>query len=686
MTMNHERFAEKALDAIAAQTFSDVELVITDDGSVDSTATVVADWLERTGTRATFIAHEENRGLCPTLLEAMAHTSGDLLTLVSLDDVWRPDRLALHVAAFDSADDGVALVYSDSEIIDERGAVVNPSFMEAYTPFGGPGRPPPTGDVFAEMVHSNFICALTATSRRSAVDAVGGYDEALLLEDWAMWLKLSAGHRFAYLDATVGSYRVLDTGYWRQMMRRRDVRQCQFECLANVVGRRPDADPLLRRRLRELVETMAANEDDGTAECEARMAEIDPPVRLGPPTPHGERLQTAASLIAEGYSVSSADGSGTTLSPTASTILYIAPWLTVGGSDRATVDWLRHIGRDSFRRLLVTTEASDNALFTEGEALADEAWCLPEIASRQAVPGFVLDLVANRGVDLVHVMNSKVGFDLIPALKLAFPDVPVVAQFHADERGGGYPRYVVSRYNNLVDAYSVISGEMRRQLVDHHVSPSKIEVIYLGVDAEGEYDPRRPDGRRITLAPGRFHVLFAARMVPQKRPEMVLDIALAARTTLPNVQFHMVGDGDLRPRLEARSAELGLGDLIRFHGASDNMWGWFDACDVSLLCSEFEGIPLVIFEAMSMEVPTVSPLIGGIGEVLDADAGIGLDAHAGPGAYAAALVELAKDPTRRRQMGPASRRTVLERYRLQAMGRRHRDLYAGLIARARILP
>ena len=206
MTMDHERFAEQALDAIAAQTFGDFELVITDDGSQDATASVVADWLERTGREATFIAHEENRGLCPTLLEAIGHTSGELLAVVSLDDLWRPERLAAHVAALDAADDEVAIVYSDCDVIDEHGAVLHPSFVEAYTAFGGPAGPPPSGDVFEEMVRANFICALGATSRRSAVDAVGGYDPSLPLEDWAMWLKLSAGYRFAYVDALVGSY------------------------------------------------------------------------------------------------------------------------------------------------------------------------------------------------------------------------------------------------------------------------------------------------------------------------------------------------------------------------------------------------------------------------------------------------------------------------------------------------
>jgi glycosyltransferase involved in cell wall biosynthesis len=682
MTMNHERFAVQALDAIAAQTFTDVELVITDDASVDSTPTLVTEWLERSGRKATFIAHEENRGICPTLVEATAHTSGEFLAVVALDDIWRPERLATAVQAFDEADDDVALVYSDSDIIDEHGVVQYPSFMDTFTRFGQSADPPPTGDVFEELVRSNFVCALTATSRRAVVESVGGYDAFLPLEDWGMWLKLAAEHRFAYVDACLGSYRVLETGYWRQMVRHRAVRPCAFDTLANVFGKRADVDPLIRERLRDLVETMVANEDEGAAERSATLREIDPPVRLEPTRPRSDKVASAADLVGRGYSITEVDDAGVVLFPTASKILYLAPWLTVGGADRGTIDWFRHIGRDAFERLLVTTEASDNALYAEAEALADEAWCLPEISDREAVPHFVLDLVANRGVDLVHVMNSKAGFDLIPALKSSFPDVPVVAQFHADESGGGYPRYVVSRYDTLVDAYSVISEEMRRQLVAHHVSPSKIEVIYLGVDA-ADFDPERA-GPRIALDAGRFHVLFAARLAPQKRPEMVLDIAAAIRRTLPAAQFHIVGDGPLRPGLEQRAVELDLGDLVVFHGASDNMWGWYDACDVSLLCSTFEGIPLVIFEAMSMEVPTVTPLIGGIGEVVDETTGVGLDRLAGVDTYAAALVALANDPARRQAIGRAARHLVLDRYRVETMGIQHRDLYGRLIARTRI--
>ena len=69
-----------------------------------------------------------------------------------------------------------------------------------------------------------------------------------------------------------------------------------------------------------------------------------------------------------------------------------------------------------------------------------------------------MELIATRSIDVVHIVNARLGFDLIPALKLAYPPVQVVVQFHGEEPDGGDPiRYVASRYDNLVDAYSVTS-------------------------------------------------------------------------------------------------------------------------------------------------------------------------------------------------------------------------------------
>jgi glycosyltransferase involved in cell wall biosynthesis len=684
LTLDHERFARDALDAIGGQTFGDFELIINDDGSEDGTVAVIEEWLARTGWPATFVRHDTRRGICRSLNEALIHASGDLVAIVSLDDLWLPDRLAVHVDAFDAAGDEVAVVYSDCELIDDAGSVTHASYLKEYTPYGhSTALPPPSGDVFEAMVRGNFIATPAVTVRRAAIDEVGGYDESLPYEDWGMWLQLAWDHRITFVPGTVARYRIHEGGYWSQLVQQNSHLFGQFHSLVNVHGLRPETDPLILRRLRAFVDEMEAIGDGRSAQCAARLAEVDPPVVLPTSGLRDDVIAAAAALIAEGYSVTGSGPEGVTLTPTPAGILYVAPWLVIGGADKATVDWFRYIDRDSYRRYLATTMPGDNALFAECDELADEAWCLRELVGRQAIPQFVIDHVATRGVDLIHIMNSKLGLDLIPALKLAYPDVPIVVQLHSEEPGhAGYPRYVVSRYDNLVDAYSVISEHMRTCLEGYEVSPSKIEVIYLGVDADGEFDPNRIDGTTIALEPGRFDILFPARLVPVKRPAMVLDIAVALRDQAPEARFHMVGDGELRGELESRCTELGLDGIVTIHGESTNMWGWFDACDAALLCSEAEGVPLILFEAMSMGVPTVAPLVGGIGELLDERAGIAVPADADAETYAEALALLAGDPERRAAIAASARRRVLDHYRVADMGNQHRALYGRLIARA----
>jgi glycosyltransferase involved in cell wall biosynthesis len=568
--------------------------------------------------------------------------------------------------------------------------------------------------VFEDLIRGNFIATPGATMRRSSLDAVGPYDERLSVEDWDMWLRLAARYPFSYSEPAVGTYRIHDGGYWRQLVREQTARQPLFFSLIKAYGVRDGTDPVIMARLEELVGDMVADGDPKAADFERWLAEIrttyerdqlerqtrapvnrsddrESEQQVGPgPAVAGRdpaEMHRAARQIAAGSSVGRARGTEGVLQPSPSGILYIAPWMTTGGSDQATLEWFRQIDHSTFRRYLVTTLASDNALFDACASVADEAWCLPELIRREAVPQFLVDFIAARGIDVIHIMNSKFGVDLIPAIKAAYPDVPIVVQFHMDDAdlsGTGYPRYVASRYDAQVDAYSVISQDMANRLRAHGVTPGKIEVIYLGVDATGRFDPNRSDGVAVDLAPGRFHVLVPARLVEVKRPELAIDIAEKLAHRVPEAQCHFVGDGPLRQSLERTCSERNLGDLVRFHGASTNMWGWYASCQASLLCSISEGIPMVLYESMSMGLPMVAPLLGGIGELLDEDTGAPLPVGAGIDAYVDALVTLAEDPDRRLRLGAEARRRVLEGFKVEDMGDRHRELYGRLIAGARV--
>lgn len=661
MTLNHQRYVTQALSAIEAQTYKDFEVIVTDDGSTDKTPDIVDQWCKTSAHPGLFIHHTKPQGICRTLNEALARSTGDIVAIVSLDDVWLPDRLSRHIEVFEHAPATVAVVYSDCRVIDDTGMVTSDSYLSDYMP-SCPNQPksPPSGQIAEHLVQGNFIPAPGATLRRTAIESVGGYDESLPIEDWPMWLKLALKYNFAYDDGVVAEYRIHPSGYWTKLESSGDARPIRIRCLTAALTSRSNQEATIVKRLEALSQEVLSEIDLADA-CQL------------------------APIIESGHSLT-LDASGhVSIANHPASILYIAPWMTVGGADKATLDWFRYLSPESFRRHLVTTTPNgNNALFDLCDQYADSAWCLPELMSRQEIPQFVIEFIATRNIDLVHIMNSKLGFDLMPAIKLAFPDVPIVVQLHCEEQGGtGYPRYVASRYDSLVDRYSLVSDHLKTIMSSYSVSPSKMEVIHLGVDVS-EFDPERPNSSRIQLEGDRLHVLFPARLTAQKRPELLLQIATEIRAITPCIQFHAVGDGELRSALEEQRDALGLQDAVRFHGASAEMWAWYSACDVVLLCSEFEGIPLVLFEAMSMSRPVVAPLVGGISELVDGTCGLGVDVNAKAAEYAEALVELSRDPERRMMMGKTARERIVDRFKVEDMARQHRELYAALIARYKL--
>jgi glycosyltransferase involved in cell wall biosynthesis len=332
-------------------------------------------------------------------------------------------------------------------------------------------------------------------------------------------------------------------------------------------------------------------------------------------------------------------------------VLYLAPWVDYGGTDKGTIDWFRWIDRDRFAPFLATTQPSANRRLAEVFPYAEEVWPLPELMSGSRIPRTVLDLVHTRDIEVVHLMNSRLGYDLLPDLRCV-PNPPrVVVQLHVEEaERTGYVRYVTTRYGNLVDAFSVTSEHLAEAVHGYGVPRDKIRVIYTGVDAEQEFAPSRtrPFGG---LPADRPHILYPGRLVEQKDPLLMADVAEALRDHGLRFQIHAVGEGQLEPELRARIEERGLQDQIRIHPPTDKLQAWYEACDLLLMTSVFEGVPYVVYEAMAMGIPTVAPALPGNVELLDDTAGGLIEPRDDVRAYVEALTPLLEDPTARMTLG-----------------------------------
>ncbi len=226
---NHQRFLLETLESIHAQTFQDFELIVTDDASRDDSPAMIAAWLAAHRPDAAFIRHTANAGICRTLNEALALARGTYICMVATDDTWEPQRLAVQAAAFAGLPESVALVYSDAAEMDEQGVALPDNFIAHHRP----GLAPPSGRVFSELADGNFIPAMSTTIRKSALAAVGGYDERLTYEDYDMWLRLAERFDIVFCPGTVARYRIVGSSMVRTLF----VKPTAQHCFTNALIR-----------------------------------------------------------------------------------------------------------------------------------------------------------------------------------------------------------------------------------------------------------------------------------------------------------------------------------------------------------------------------------------------------------------------------------------------------------------
>ena len=128
-----------------------------------------------------------------------------------------------------------------------------------------------------------------------------------------------------------------------------------------------------------------------------------------------------------------------------------------------------------------------------------------------------------------------------------------------------------------------------------------------------------------------------------KRVDLFIETAVILVRDRPHTEwrFHVIGDGSLRLELEQKSVDLRLTDRIRFHGHREDAATSVAGLDVLVICSDYEGMPMVALEAAALEVSTVAHAVGGLIDVVPAK--LQVERHDALGYSAAILRALTPD-------------------------------------------
>lgn len=182
-----------AIESARAQTLTEFELIVVNDGSTDDTRDIVA--AAAAADERIILVDQENAGANAARNRALSMARGRYITFLDTDDLKLPTYLEAVCGALD-ADPGAGLAYTDAWILDDRTRrIYRLGYLEAQGPYDPPPADP--GAFLDAMIEVCFVPYCSTTVRRAVLDEVGTFDPAIAgTDDYELWLRiLLAGHR-----------------------------------------------------------------------------------------------------------------------------------------------------------------------------------------------------------------------------------------------------------------------------------------------------------------------------------------------------------------------------------------------------------------------------------------------------------------------------------------------------------
>ncbi|ARV57623.1 glycosyl transferase family A [Nostocales cyanobacterium HT-58-2] len=191
---NCEKTIRETIESVLNQTFSDLEIILINDGSQDTTLNIISS-IEDPRLK---VFNYTNSGVAVSRNRGIAQASGEFIAFLDADDFWTLDKLEAQLKAL-QANPQAAVAYSWVDYIDESNQFVRSGNHITMT-----------GDVYEKLlIHNVLENGSNPLIRKYAFSEVGDFDQELSpAEDWDMWIRLAARYHFVAVPSPQVLYRI----------------------------------------------------------------------------------------------------------------------------------------------------------------------------------------------------------------------------------------------------------------------------------------------------------------------------------------------------------------------------------------------------------------------------------------------------------------------------------------------
>lgn len=381
------------------------------------------------------------------------------------------------------------------------------------------------------------------------------------------------------------------------------------------------------------------------------------------------------------------------------TVCHVITKLELGGAQEIALYAVSHLDRGKYRPVLVTGP---------GGLLTEEARRLPGVQT------IVLSSLGRR----VHAIS-----DLLALIKLIFLFHrlrPTIVHTHSSKAGilgrwaawlNGVPITIHTVHGfgvtpnqpAIVQRLFILLERMTGWVTTHWITVAQsdtrkgrewrlfdtnVSVVRPGIDPapfQRPIDSYARDRIRREFGAGPEDVLIGtiACLKPQKAPEDVIAVAKRLCERVPQARFVLIGDGELRPRVEALIHSAALQDRVCLAGWRRDIDTVMRSLDVLLLTSHWEGLPRVILEASATGVPIVATRVGGVEEGIERDSCARLCAAGDIDGLTAGLEEILQGSAKGGRGGSRVNPELPKEFHIQEMVKQYQSLYDRLLSERR---
>jgi glycosyltransferase involved in cell wall biosynthesis len=364
-------------------------------------------------------------------------------------------------------------------------------------------------------------------------------------------------------------------------------------------------------------------------------------------------------------------------------VVQITHDLNIGGLQRVVLDIAKNLDKDRFEVKVISLR-DDGPLKQELMDARIPVYSIKREHHKTDYLSFmkVYKLLKELTPHVIHTHNTEPFVDGGIAGFLA----RVPAKVHTDH-ARDFPdkkRYMFAEWtmSHIVDRVVAVSEHTKQNLVTFEkMSPRKIDVIRNGIEGQKyavEID-KQAKMKELGIE-NKYPILgLGVRLVPQKGITYLIQAISKLKPQFPNICALIAGEGPLQTILEKEAQDLGVTNNIHFIGPRLDMPEILSLLDVYVLPSLWEGLPLVILEAMAAQKPIVVTDVGGVSEVIqNNDNGI-LIPSMRPDILTQELKSLLEDENKMKRIASHAKKTFDEKYSVAVMAQQYMDLYTRLL-------